>query len=162
MRGKKLLVKDVYYVPGLQKHLLSISWIMQHSSRHLDFVFSNDSFIVDRRRTKTTAMRVEEHGLFVSTSKWLQERNKKVSSRFIMLYMLIFIKRGRTSGRLKMKSNEVGWCFLREASPKIWFVEPPRCGGGKLGEQTKLYVNGGKADYSDNICSHAVGESMVR
>jgi hypothetical protein len=60
LRGKKVMIKDVYYVPCLEKNLLSISSIMKHSP-HLDINFSNNRcFIVDKNSKKMIAMGVEE------------------------------------------------------------------------------------------------------
>jgi hypothetical protein len=64
MKSKQLLFRYAYYVPGLQKKLLSISCIMKHSP-HLDIVFDNNRCLfVAKKSKKAIVMGVEEQGLF--------------------------------------------------------------------------------------------------
>jgi hypothetical protein len=60
LRGKKVMIKDVYYVPCLEKNLLLISSIMKHSL-HLHIDFSDNVCFLLIRITKTmVVMGVEE------------------------------------------------------------------------------------------------------
>jgi hypothetical protein len=45
MQGKRLLFLNVFFVPRLDKNLLSISEIMKHNP-HLDVIFSNNRCIL--------------------------------------------------------------------------------------------------------------------
>jgi hypothetical protein len=55
---------NVYYVLGMELNLLSISKIMSHCP-HLDVTFSNHKcYIFDKETKKTSALGVEDHGLF--------------------------------------------------------------------------------------------------
>jgi hypothetical protein len=59
-----LIFLNVYYVPGMELNLLSISQIMQHSPQ-LGVNFSNHKcYIVDKETKKTIALGVEDSGLF--------------------------------------------------------------------------------------------------
>lgn len=62
--GRNLIFLDVYYVPGMEHNLLSVSQIMRHSPQ-LDVVFSSSNCsIVDRETRIPIAMGLEDHGLF--------------------------------------------------------------------------------------------------
>lgn len=59
-----LMLLNVYYVPGMELNLLSISQIMTHCP-HLYFNFNNHKcYIVYKETKKTIALGVEDHGLF--------------------------------------------------------------------------------------------------
>jgi hypothetical protein len=60
------------------------------------------------------------------------------------------LRKGEDDGASSEKQNKILICW----TAKMW--------RGEFSEQAKFYVNGGKADYSTNIFSHLVGESMVR
>jgi len=62
--AKMFMFLYVYYVPGMELNLLSVSRIMRHNP-HLDVNFSNHKcYIVDRETKKIAALGVEDHGLF--------------------------------------------------------------------------------------------------
>eukprot|EP00253_Pinus_taeda_P006371 PITA_06371 len=62
--GRTLIFLNVYYVPGMEINLLSISQIMRNSPR-LDVVFSTHKCsIIDRETSLTVAVGLEDHGLY--------------------------------------------------------------------------------------------------
>jgi hypothetical protein len=63
--GEKMLIfLNVYYMPGMELNLLSVSQIMWHNPQ-LDVNFSNHKcYIVDKETKKIVSLGVEDHGLF--------------------------------------------------------------------------------------------------
>jgi len=58
-----LIFLNVYYVPGMELNLLSVSQIIQHNPQ-LDVNFSNHKcYIVDKETKKTVALSVKYHRL---------------------------------------------------------------------------------------------------
>jgi hypothetical protein len=75
MKGKTWLFMNVFYVPGLEKILLSINWIAKQSP-HLDVTFPGDKrFVRDKRNNKTIPTSVEEHGLFTGWGTMKQPKH---------------------------------------------------------------------------------------
>jgi hypothetical protein len=59
------MIKDVYYVPWLEKNLLSIRIIVKCIPQlHINFS-NNKWFIVDKNNKNMVSMGVEEQGLFL-------------------------------------------------------------------------------------------------
>jgi hypothetical protein len=78
---------------------------LQHNP-HLNAILSNNRcFIVDKNSKKMIASGVEEQGLFqLVVDEEKRPRKGKVNNRFIMLFLLMFMKRmkrGKPSGRVK-------------------------------------------------------------
>eukprot|EP00253_Pinus_taeda_P004299 PITA_04299 len=62
--GRTLTFLNVYYVPGMETNLLSVSQIMRNSPQ-LDIVFSlHKCSIIDREKNLTVAVGLEDHGLY--------------------------------------------------------------------------------------------------
>eukprot|EP00253_Pinus_taeda_P005669 PITA_05669 len=62
--GRTLIFLNVYYVPGMEINLLSVSQIMRNSPQ-LDVVFSmHKCSIIDRETKLTVAVGLEDHGLY--------------------------------------------------------------------------------------------------
>eukprot|EP00253_Pinus_taeda_P007025 PITA_07025 len=62
--GRTLIFLNVYYVPGMETNLLSVSQIMRNSPQ-LDIVFSvHKCSIIDRETNLTVAVGLEDHGLY--------------------------------------------------------------------------------------------------
>eukprot|EP00253_Pinus_taeda_P004205 PITA_04205 len=62
--GRTLILLNVYYVPGMEINLLSISQIMRNSPQ-LDVVFSTHKCsIIDRDNSLTIVVGLEDHGLY--------------------------------------------------------------------------------------------------
>jgi hypothetical protein len=67
VRGKRVMIKNVYYVPCLEKNLLLISSIMKHR-QHLLIFNDNMCFIAYNNNKNMVTRGVEEQGVF-----WLLE-----------------------------------------------------------------------------------------
>ena len=62
--GRKFIFLDVYYVPGMELNLLSVSQLLRHSP-HLAVTFSSHQCTITDRVTKSTVVvGLEDHGLF--------------------------------------------------------------------------------------------------
>jgi len=62
--GRTLIFLNVYYVPGMEINLLSVSQIMRNSPQ-LGVVFSaHKCSIIDRETSLTVAVGLEDHGLY--------------------------------------------------------------------------------------------------
>ena len=59
-----MIFLDVYYVPGMELNLLSISQLLRHSPQ-LDVTFSSHQCTITNRATQSTVVvSIEDHGLF--------------------------------------------------------------------------------------------------
>ena len=62
--GRNLIFLDVYYIPGMELNLLSVSQLLRHSP-HLAVTFSSHQCTITDPATKfAVAVSLEDHGLF--------------------------------------------------------------------------------------------------
>ena len=119
---------NVYYVPGMETNLLSVSQIMRNSPQ-LDVVFSvHKCSIIDRETNLTVAVGLEDHGLYrlLDTGDFpevaLAARASPISTlwhqrygHLNMQYLSQLSREGLVSGLPDIQTQQLGVCGACQA-----------------------------------------------
>eukprot|EP00253_Pinus_taeda_P027235 PITA_27235 len=126
--GRTLIFLNVYYVPGMEINLLSVSQIMRNSPQ-LDVVFSvHKCSIIDRETNLTVVVGLEDHGLYrlLETGNFpavaLAARASPISTlwhqrygHLNMQYLSQLSQEGLVSGFPDIQTQQLGVCGACQA-----------------------------------------------
>eukprot|EP00253_Pinus_taeda_P025809 PITA_25809 len=126
--GRTLIFLDVYYVPGMEINLLSVSEIMRNSPR-LDVVFSvHKCSIIDKETNLTVVVGLEDHDLYrlLDTGNFpevaLAARASPISTlwhqqygHLNMQYLSHLSREGLVSGLPDIQTQQLGVCSACQA-----------------------------------------------